>query len=294
MAAMLERLERNHSKRCNQPDFGSAGMPFSGIPADFSCTSFAEKGRKNMRKYRTPSLLLAVVCVLCLSIQAAAYGVPSSGRETERSPYGTPQTDNSQLSENPYYGYDPSFNSNRNQNNSNPNRTPSGNPGTRPNGNTGGMPGKDTPSGNNTGGMPGRDNPSGGMGGAGSGGGTNYGTGGATGGGVSGDHFSASIGSDGSIAIGLPNATGVSANDPSSAFKTIFDKYKGIGIAITGICVITAILSMLFQITKLGAAGDNERLRTSAMKGIIYSGAVLAAFGSLALVIGFFWNAFNG
>lgn len=241
-----------------------------------------------MSRHRVASLIL--ICVLCLSGPGVAYGASSTRGNTGSSPYGTPQTDSGQVSENPYYGYDPSFNSNRNQNTPIQGSSSGGGSGSRPS--TRGMPGKNPSQGNTSGGMPGRGNSSGGTGGAISGG-YGTGTGGVTGGGASGDHFSASMGSDGSVTIGLPNATGVSANDPSSAFQTIFQKYKGIGVAITGICAITAILSLLIQITKLGAAGDNERLRTSAMKGIIYSGAVLAAFGSLALTIGFFWNAFN-
>ncbi len=98
--------------------------------------------------------------------------------------------------------------------------------------------------------------------------------------------------SAGSITINLPGAEGVSAGDPSSAISLIFQKYKKIAAVITGICVITAILSLLIQITKLGAAGDNERMRAMALKGIIFSGSALAVFGSLAAVVGIFWNAF--
>ena len=112
------------------------------------------------------------------------------------------------------------------------------------------------------------------------------------GGGSASNHFDASLGSDGSITINLPGAEGVSAGDPSSAISLIFQKYKKIAAVITGICVITAILSLLIQITKLGAAGDNERMRAMALKGIIFSGSALAVFGSLAAVVGIFWNAF--
>lgn len=63
-------------------------------------------------------------------------------------------------------------------------------------------------------------------------------------------------------------------------------------MVVSGVCTITAILSLLFQITKLGAAGDNDRMRVVALKGIGFSGAALAVFGSLAVVVGFFWNLF--
>ena len=117
--------------------------------------------------------------------------------------------------------------------------------------------------------------------------------GGASGGGsTTSDHFDASLDSDGSITISLPGAEGVASGDPSSAISLIFQKYKKIAAGITGICVITAILSLLIQITRLGAAGDNERMRAIALKGIIFSGSALAVFGSLAVVVGIFWNAF--
>lgn len=109
--------------------------------------------------------------------------------------------------------------------------------------------------------------------------------------GDSGNHFGVSFGSDGSMSISLPNATGVDGGDATSAISLIFQKYKSIGVVIVGMCIITAILSVLVQITKLGAAGDNERMRVVAMKGIIISGGVLSAFGALALVMGFFWKA---
>lgn len=109
--------------------------------------------------------------------------------------------------------------------------------------------------------------------------------------GDSGNHFGVSFGSDGSMSISLPSATGVTGGDATSAISLMFQKYKSIGVVIVGVCIITAILSVLVQITKLGAAGDNERMRVVAMKGIIISGGVLSAFGALALVMGFFWNA---
>lgn len=108
---------------------------------------------------------------------------------------------------------------------------------------------------------------------------------------VADEHFDTDIDSNGIITIKLPGATGISAGDPSSAVSIIIQKYKEIGVVIIGVCVITAIICLLFQITKLGAAGDNEYKRASALKGIIFSGAVIAMFGALSLVLGIFWNA---
>jgi len=115
---------------------------------------------------------------------------------------------------------------------------------------------------------------------------------GATGsGGSIGNHFEASFESDGSVSIILPGSTGITNGNPSSAIELGLSKYKTIGTAIVAICIITAIICLLVQITKLGVAGDSERLRASALKGIIYSGAAIAAFGALTLVVSMFWNA---
>lgn len=104
------------------------------------------------------------------------------------------------------------------------------------------------------------------------------------------DHFEASFGSDGTISIKLPGATETTGSDQSSAISLVIMKYKSVSVVIVGICVITAILSLLFQITKLGAAGDNEQMRAAALKGIIYSGVVLSIFGALGIFVGLFWN----
>ena len=92
---------------------------------------------------------------------------------------------------------------------------------------------------------------------------------------------------DGTVHIGpsgQPNMT------TEQTYGNLMTNIRNIATAITGICVITAVLSLIFQISKLGAAGDNEKARRVAMRGILISGAVLAVFGSLGLVIGFFWN----
>lgn len=100
-----------------------------------------------------------------------------------------------------------------------------------------------------------------------------------------GNHFGVSYGTDGSIKMELAGASGATGGDPLNGIQTILRKYKNIGVAVVAVCIITAILSLLIQITKLGAAGDNEQMRLAALKGIIYSGAVIAVFGALTLVV---------
>lgn len=73
-------------------------------------------------------------------------------------------------------------------------------------------------------------------------------------------------------------------------YTTLLSNSKTTATMILGICVITSILCLFYQITRLGAAGSNEVLRRSALKGILFSGLALAIFGSLTLVVGSFWG----
>ena len=75
------------------------------------------------------------------------------------------------------------------------------------------------------------------------------------------------------------------------AYSNMFATYKSIAQVITGICIITSLICFLYQIAKLGAAGDNDRQRKSAVVGILISGLVLTAFGGLEVFVSVFWNA---
>lgn len=80
---------------------------------------------------------------------------------------------------------------------------------------------------------------------------------------------------------------------PTDLVTGPLDKYKSIAVIITGFLTVTAFLSMIFCITKLSTAGDNEMARKKALMGILTSGIGIALLGSVTLVIGFFWNIFD-
>ena len=73
--------------------------------------------------------------------------------------------------------------------------------------------------------------------------------------------------------------------------KKPLDKYKSMATAVTGFATVTAFLALIFCITKLSAAGDNEQARHRAM-GILTSGIGVALLGGATVIIGFFWNLF--
>lgn len=68
------------------------------------------------------------------------------------------------------------------------------------------------------------------------------------------------------------------------------NKYKGIATVVTGFATVTAFLGMIFSMSKLATAGDNEQARKKAIMGILTSGIGVAFLGSATVIIGFFWN----
>ena len=84
------------------------------------------------------------------------------------------------------------------------------------------------------------------------------------------------------------------ANDHSSKadYNTIFDNYRGLISLFLGILTATSFGYMVFAISKLSMAGDNEQARRKAIIGILTSGVGLMLMGGATLVVGVFWNAF--
>ena len=99
-------------------------------------------------------------------------------------------------------------------------------------------------------------------------------------------HFDISIGSN-SITIKDPAASNVDMTQP---YAPIISNAKQIAQVIVGLCAVTSLIFFLINIAKLGTAGDNERLRGTAFKGILFSGLSLTMFGGLTVVVSLFWN----
>ncbi len=94
------------------------------------------------------------------------------------------------------------------------------------------------------------------------------------------------VGSDGKVD---ENNQIIDSNTNNSA-ATVISKYKTIATAISGILTITMLVFLLIQISKLGAAGDNDIARKKAIMGILTTGLATALFGGVTIVVGFFWN----
>ena len=100
------------------------------------------------------------------------------------------------------------------------------------------------------------------------------------------------IGGDG-ITIKPPGMNpSIGGNDYLTGLAGFIDKYKEVAILILAVCIITTIICLIYNITKLSAAGasSNPHMKQMAMIGILISGIALALFGGLSIVVGFFWN----
>jgi len=93
--------------------------------------------------------------------------------------------------------------------------------------------------------------------------------------------------------IKIPGGNIISLSEAPSAseFVDIFQGFKQIGTAVSGICTITSLISFVISLTRLGTSAGNDVVRSRALKGILFSGISLALFGGITVVVGIFWNA---
>ena len=93
-------------------------------------------------------------------------------------------------------------------------------------------------------------------------------------------------------AIGV--APGKSLDDDVTVgeFAEYFSSLRGLGTIISGICTMIALIAFIINLTKLSASAGNDRARSTAMKGVLFSGIGLSLFGGITLIIGVFWNIF--
>lgn len=76
----------------------------------------------------------------------------------------------------------------------------------------------------------------------------------------------------------------------ASDFTVFFHSFKGLALAISGICAITAMIFFAISLAKLSASAGNDQARTRAMRGVLFSGAALILFGGASVLVGIFWN----
>jgi hypothetical protein len=101
------------------------------------------------------------------------------------------------------------------------------------------------------------------------------------------------IGDDGDIEFD-GEGSDMFADYSTTAWNKIFGKYRGIINGVSGIATLTMLAAFIFNFTKLGTTSGNDKERRSTITAILFTGIATALLGSVTIVMGFFYNAFNG
>ena len=80
-------------------------------------------------------------------------------------------------------------------------------------------------------------------------------------------------------------------SDRTSAWNSIFSRFKDVIVGFTGAGTLFMVVLFVIQITKLGASAGNPHARSQALKGVMWTGIATTLFGSVTVIIGFFYNA---
>lgn len=95
---------------------------------------------------------------------------------------------------------------------------------------------------------------------------------------------------DGKLNIG---GAGFDEADSDGAWNTIISQYRGFIVGVSGIGAITMLAIFIFMFLKLGASAGNPQARSQALTGLMWSGIATAGLGSVALIVGLFYNLLN-
>lgn len=77
-----------------------------------------------------------------------------------------------------------------------------------------------------------------------------------------------------------------------AGWNTLFEKYRGIIIGISGFATLTMLAAFIFFFAKLGTTAGNEKERRGAITAILFTGIATALLGSVTIIMGFFYNIF--
>ena len=77
----------------------------------------------------------------------------------------------------------------------------------------------------------------------------------------------------------------------SDAWTSLFKKYRGFIVGISGIGAISMIAFFVMQFMKLGASAGNPQARSQALAGVLWTGLAAAGLGAVTIVVGFFYNS---
>lgn len=100
------------------------------------------------------------------------------------------------------------------------------------------------------------------------------------------DNIDIKMNQDGSL-----NISGIGTGD-SNQWNNLFMKFRGLITAISGIATFIMIGVLIVLFTKLSTTAGNPQARAQVIVGIVIAGVAFALLGSVAVISGFFYNAF--
>ena len=72
------------------------------------------------------------------------------------------------------------------------------------------------------------------------------------------------------------------------AWTTIFTKYKGVIMGVSGIATLTMVVLFILNFMKLGQAAGNPQARSQALTGLLWTGLAAAGAGGVTVFVGVF------
>ena len=75
-------------------------------------------------------------------------------------------------------------------------------------------------------------------------------------------------------------------SDQADAWNTIFTKYKGVIMGVSGIATLTMVVLFIMNFMKLGSTANNPQERTRVLTGLLWTGLAAAGAGGVTIFVG--------
>ena len=74
--------------------------------------------------------------------------------------------------------------------------------------------------------------------------------------------------------------------DQANAWNTIFTKYKGVIMGVSGVATLTMVVLFIMNFMKLGSTANNPQERTRVLTGLLWTGLAAAGAGGVTIFVG--------
>jgi hypothetical protein len=106
------------------------------------------------------------------------------------------------------------------------------------------------------------------------------------------DLFSGELKINDSGEIIISKEDGDLSRSRADTFNDLISKYKNFIVGISGVGALTMLFNFIIQFIKLGGCTNPGR-RSEIIVGLIATAAATAGLGSVAFIVGFFYNSLN-